>query len=153
VPTPPRQRFYNRLNKLHRDLRRTRTDYSTICPKQRARNAVKRIEQICERDITSQSAIIRAQNEITDVLTDVTFALDNLSAADRDRPDVPTKGDIFRYLASDVTKIANFLIMVSPTDKDAIRRTANLYIKPVFKRGSEMLRPILEEDTNPFATT
>lgn len=87
------------------------------------------------------------------MLTDVTFALDNLSAADRDRPDVPTKGDIFRYLASDVTKIANFLIMVSPTDKDAIRRTANLYIKPVFKRGSEMLRPILEEDTNPFATT
>ena len=153
MPTPPRDRFYNRLNKLHRELRRTRTDYSTICPKQRARNAINRIEQICERDMTSQSAFFRAQNEVTDVLTDVTFALDNLSAAERDRPGVPTKGEIFRYLASDVTKIANFLIMVSPKDKEAIRRMAERHIKPVFQRGAEMLRPILEEDPNPFVAS
>ena len=153
MPTPPRDRFYNRLNKLHRELRRTRTDYSTICPKQRARNAINRIEQICERDMTSQSAFFRAQNEVTDVLTDVTFALDNLSAVDRDRPGVPTKGEIFRYLASDVTKIANFLIMVSPKDKEAIRRMAERHIKPVFQRGAEMLRPILEEDPNPFVAS
>jgi hypothetical protein len=144
MPTPPRDRYYNRLNKLHRELRRTRTDYSTICPKQRARSAINRIEQVCERDITSQSAFFRAQNEVTDALTDVTFALDNLSAADRDRPDMPTKGDIFRYLASDVTKIANFLIMVSPKDKDAIRRMAERHIKPVFQRGAEMLRSLVQ---------
>ena len=103
--------------------------------------------------MTSQSAFFRAQHEVTDVLTDVTFALDNLSAADRDRPGVPTKGEIFRYLASDVTKIANFLIMVSPKDKEAIRRMAKRHIKPVFQRGAEMLRPILEEDPNPFVAS
>jgi hypothetical protein len=145
MPTPPRDRFYNRLKKLHRELRRTRTDYSTICPKQRARIAIIQIEEILERDISSQSAVFRAQNEVTDALTDVTFALDNLSAADRDRPGVPTKGDIFRYLASDVTKIVNVLIMVSPKDKEAIRRVAERHIKPVFQRAAEMLRPIMAE--------
>jgi hypothetical protein len=144
MPTPPRDRFYNRLNKLHRDLRRTRTDYSTICPKQRARNAVKRIEQICERDITSQSAIIRAQNEITDVLTDVAFALENLSPADCAQAGVPTKGDIVKYLGSDVTKLVFVWITLPPKDKDAIRRAAERYIKPVFQRGAEMLRPIMD---------
>jgi hypothetical protein len=144
MPTPPRDRFYNRLNKLHRELRRTRTDYSTICPKQRARSAINRIDQICERDMTSQSAFFRAQNEVTDALTDVSFALDNLAATDRDRPGVPTKGDIFRYLASDVTKIANFLIMVSPKDKEAIRRMAERHIKPIFQSGAEMLRPLVQ---------
>jgi hypothetical protein len=131
---------------MHRELRRTRTDYSTICPKQRARSAINRIEQICERDITSQSAIFRAQNEVTDALTDVTFALNNLSAADRDRPGVPTKGDIFRYLASDVTKLAFVWTMLPPKDKDAIRQAAERYIKPVFRRGAEMLRPLTVED-------
>jgi hypothetical protein len=148
MPSAPRQRFYNRLNKLHRDLRRTRTDYSTICPKQRARKAINQIEQICERDITSQSAIIRAQNEITDVLTDVAFALENLSHADRDRPGVPTKGDIFRYLASDVTKLAFVWIRLPPKDKDAIRRATERSIKPVLRRGAEMLRPIIAPTTS-----
>ncbi len=143
MPTPPRQRFYNRLNKLHRDLRQTRTAYSAICPKQYARYAITQIEKICERDITSQSAIFRAQNEVTDALTDVAFALDNLSAADRNWPGGPTKGDIFRYLASDVTKLAFVWTMLPPKDKDAIRRASERYIKPVFRRGAEMLRPII----------
>ncbi len=143
MPTPPRQRFYNRLNKLYRDLRQTRTAYSTICPKQCARYAINQIEQICARDITSQSAIFRAQNEVIDTLTDVAFALENLSGADRDRPCVPTKGDIARYLTSDVTKLALVWIMLPPKDKDAIRRAVDLHIKPVFRRGPEMLRPII----------
>ena len=143
MPTPPRQRFYNRLNKLHRDLRQTGTDYSTICPTHHARYAINQIEQICARDITSHTAIFRAQNEVTDALTDVAFALENLSLADRDRPCVPTKGDIARYLTSDVTKLALVWIMLPPKIKDAIRRAADLYIKPVFKIGAEMLRPII----------
>jgi len=145
MPTAPRQRFYNRLNKLHHELRRTRTDYSTICPKQRARNAINRIEQICERDMTSQSAILRARDEVTDTLTDVAFALENLSPADCARPGVPTKGDIVRYLASDVTNLVFVWIALPPKDKDAIRRAADRDIKPVFKRAIEMLTPIISD--------
>ena len=144
MPTPPRQRFYNRLNKLHRDLRRTRMDYSIICPKQRARNAIDQIDQILERDIASKSAIFRAQNEVTDVLTDVAFALENLSPADWARAGVPTKGDIVRYLASDLSKLVFVWITLPPKDKDAIRRAVELYIKPVYRRGAEMLKPIVE---------
>ena len=143
MPTPPRQRFYNRLNKLHRDLRQTRTDYSTICPKHHARYAINQIEQICNRDITSQSAIFRAQNEVTDALTDVAFAMENLSSADRARAGMPTKGDIVRYLSSDVTKLAFVWMMLPPKDKDAIRRAVDLNIKPIFKIGAEMLKPII----------
>ena len=80
---------------------------------------------------------------MTDALTDVAFALENLSDADWSRADVPTKGDIARYLTSDVTKLALVWIMLPPKDKDAIRRAADLYIKPVFKLGAEMLRPII----------
>ena len=143
MPTSPRKRFYFRLNKLHRDLSQTRTAYSTICPKQCARYAINQIEQICRRDITSQSAIFRAQNEVTDALTDVAFALENLSDADRARAGVPTKGDIARYLTSDVTRLAFVWIMLPPKDKDAIRRAVDLNIKPVFRSGAEMLRPII----------
>jgi hypothetical protein len=143
MPTTPRQRFHNRLNKLHRELRRTPVDYSTICPKERARNSINRIEQICERNITSQSAILRARDEVTDTLADVAFALENLSPADRARPGVPTKGDIIRYLASDVTKLVFVWVALPPKDKDAIRRAAERYIKPAFQRGAAMLRPIL----------
>jgi hypothetical protein len=57
MPTLPRKRYYRRLNKLHRELRRTRTAYSTICPKQGAQYAINRIEQILERDTASHSAI------------------------------------------------------------------------------------------------
>jgi protein-disulfide isomerase len=51
-------------------------------------------------------AIFRAQNEVTDALTDVAFALENLSDADWARAGAPTKGNIARYLTSDVTKLA-----------------------------------------------
>jgi hypothetical protein len=149
MPTAPRQRFYNRLNKLHRELRRTRTDYSTICPKQRARSAINRIEQICERDITSQSAILRARDEVTDTLADVAFALENLSPADCTRAGVPTKADIVRYLASDVSNLVFVWIALPPKDKDTIRRAAERYIKPVFRRGAEMLRMLTIEDVGP----
>lgn len=143
MPTPPRRKFYNRLSKLHRELRRTHTDYSIICPKRRARHAINKIEEICNRDIASRTAIFRAQNEVTDLITDVAFALHNLSAADRDRPDIPTKGDLVQYLSSDVTKFAQVWIMLPPKDKDAIRRATERFIKPVFKRGAEMLEPLV----------
>jgi hypothetical protein len=149
MPTAPRQRFYNRLNKLHRELRRTRTDYSTICPKQRARSAINLIEQICEQDITSQSAILRARDEVTDTLADVAFALENLSPADCTRAGVPTKADIVRYLASDVSNLVFVWIALPPKDKDTIRRAAERHIKPVFRRGAEMLRTLTIEDVGP----
>ena len=95
MPTPPQQRFYNRLNKLRRDLRQTRTDYSTICPKQSERYAVNKIEQICERDITSQSAILRPQNEVTDALTDVAFALKTYHPPTAHAPACQPKGILF----------------------------------------------------------
>jgi hypothetical protein len=69
--------------------------------------------------------------------------MENLSSADRARADVPTKGDIAQYLASDVTKLAFVWTMLPPKDKDAIRRASERYIKPVFRRGAEMLRPII----------
>jgi hypothetical protein len=131
------------IHKLHRELRRTRTDYSTICPKQEARYAINRIEQILERDIASQSAIFRAQNELTDLLTDVAFALGNLSAADRGRANVPTKSDIENFLFADLPKLVFVWGVLPPKDKDAIRRAADLRIKPVFNRGAEILRPLL----------
>lgn len=67
--------IYNRLDKLYRDLRRTRTDYSTICPKQRERHVVNRIEESLGRDISSLSAIFRAENEATDLMADFVFRL------------------------------------------------------------------------------
>ena len=91
----------------------------------------------------------RAQNEVTDALTDVAFALKNLSDADWSRAGVPTKGDIAQYLASDVTKLAFVWIMLPPKDKDAIRRAVDLHIKPVFRRGAEMLRMLTIEDVGP----
>ena len=86
---------------------------------------------------------LRAQNEVTDALTDVAFAMENLSSADRARAGMPTKGDIVRYLSSDLTNLAFVWIALPPKDKDAIRRAADLYIKPVFRRGAEMLKPII----------
>jgi hypothetical protein len=47
------------------------------------------------------------------------------------------------YLASDVTKLAFAWITLPPKEKDTIRRAAERYIKPVFRRGAEMLRPII----------
>ena len=87
MPTPPRQQFYNRLNKLHGELRRSRTNYRTICQKQRAGYAIDQIEQIIGWDISSNSAIFRAQKEVMALLTDVPFSSANLS--DDKRPRLP----------------------------------------------------------------
>ena len=153
MPTLPRERYYKRLNTLHRGLRRTLTDYSTICPKQEARYAINRIEQILERDIASQSAIFRAQNELTDLLTDVAFALGNLSAADRGRANVPTKSDIENFLVLDLPQLVFVWGVLPPNDKDSIRRATERYIKPVLRRGAEMLQPIAEGGDTSYATS
>lgn len=145
MPTPPRQQFYNRLNKLHRELRRSRTSYRTICPKQRAGFAIDQIEQIIERDISTHSAIFRAQKEETALLADVAFSLENLSADDRARPGVPTKWDLAAFASSDITNLSHVWILLPPKDKEGIRSAADRLIKPVFKRGAEMLRQIVED--------
>ena len=101
MPTPPHQRFDNRLNKLHREHRRSWTDYSTICPKARARYAISKIDKILERDIATHTAIFRAQNELSDILAYVVFSLENffqkrrLMAAHRTstHPDIGSASD------------------------------------------------------------
>ena len=148
MPTPPRQQFYNRLNKIHRELRRSRTNYRTICPKQRAGYAIDQIEQIVERDIASHAAIFRAQKEVTALLADVAFSLENLSADDRARPSVPTKWDLAAFASSDITNLSHVWILLPPKDKDAIRRAADRLIKAVFRRAVQLLKPIVEKDAN-----
>ena len=153
MPTPPHKRFDNRLNKLHREHRRSWADYSTICPKARARHAISKIDDILERDIATHAGIFRAQNELSDVLAYVAFSLENLTVADRARDDIPTKYGLRRFLASDVTKLVYVWMILPRADKEAIRRAVEKCIKPVFRRAREMLRPIASASATPLSNS
>jgi len=144
MPTAPRQRFDNRLNKLHREHRRSWADYSKICPRARARSAISQIEEILERDIATHAAIFRAQNDVADVLAYVAFSLENLTTAEQAQPDMPTKYGLRRFLATDVSNLIFVVLTLPPKDKDAIRRAARERIKPVLRRGADMLRPLIQ---------
>ena len=148
MPTAPRQRFDNRLKKLHREHRRSWADYSTICPKARARYAISKIDDILERDIATHAGIFRAQNELSDVLAYVAFSLENLTRAEQAQPDMPTKHGLRRFLATDVSNLIFVVLTLPPKDKDAIRRAATERIKPALRRGAEMLRPIIAPTTS-----
>ena len=153
MPTPPHKRFDNRLNKLHREHRRSWADYSTICPKARARHAISKIDDILERDIATHAGIFRAQNELSDVLAYVAFSLENLTAADRACDDMPTKHGLRRFLTSDVTKLVYVWMILPRADKEAIRRAVEKCIKPVFRRAREMLRPITSASATPLSNS
>ena len=142
MPTPPRQRFDNRLNKLHREHRRSWADYSTICPKARARYGISRIEEILDRDIATHAAIFRAQNVLADILAYVALSLENLTAAEEAKPGMPTKHGLRRFLATDVSNLIFVVLRLPPKDKEAISRAATERIKPVLRRRVEILRNI-----------
>ncbi len=143
MPTPPRQRLDNKLMKLHRQNRRSWVDYSKIFLKARARYGISRIEEILDRDIATQATIFRAQNELADILAYVAFSLENLTRAEQAQPDMPTKHGLRRFLATDVSNIIFVVLTLPPKDKDAIRCAAKERIKPVLRRGAEMLRPLI----------
>lgn len=142
MPTPPRQRFDNRLNKLHRELSRSWADYSEICPKARARYGISRIEEILDRDIATHAAIFRAQNVLADILAYVALSLENLTAAEEAKPDMPTKHGLQRFLATDVSNLIFVVLRLPPKNKEAISRAATERIKPVLRRRVEILRNI-----------